>query len=73
MKYEIQIRNNEPGATGQVPWASDMIGDNEPRSLEECQKDVAMFQRGDCGLEMADFFADDAMWRIHEVEECSWL
>jgi hypothetical protein len=50
-------------------WVSDSIGENEPRSREECEADVAAFRRGDCGPDMAPGFAEDLEgkeWRIVE-------
>lgn len=39
--FEIQIRNDGPGAIGQSPWAADRTGDNEPRSYDVCLSDMA--------------------------------
>ena len=64
--YIIETRNDQPGATGQAPWASDTIGENEPRSHAECEADVAAFQSGECGPEFAAAFADASNWRIVE-------
>jgi hypothetical protein len=43
-------------------WIADGIGDNEPRSFEECGEDLAKLCRGDSGPEMAD-----GTYRIAEV------
>ena len=67
--FEIQTRNEHPGATGYVPWASDTIGENEPRSEEACMEDIRMFQAGDCGAEDAEFFANPDNWRVAPVPE----
>lgn len=65
--YIIETRNDHFGATGQVPWASDHIGDNPPRSYEDCVADVEAFKRGECGPEFAEGFERSADFRITEV------
>lgn len=64
MKYIVECRNDRPGATGYVPWAPDMIGENEPRSEAQCQADIDAFVRGDCGPE---FSSDPDDYRIVEA------
>jgi hypothetical protein len=59
--YIVVFRNDHPGATGQVPWASDMLGENEPRSYETCEADITAFLRGDCGPE---FSTDPSDYKI---------
>lgn len=34
-------------------WESDTVGDNEPRSAEQCRLDIASFLAGACGPEFA--------------------
>lgn len=45
--YEIQIRNDGPGAKGQSPWAADMTGENEPRSYDVCLADMVALNAAD--------------------------
>lgn len=65
--YLIETRNDAPGATGQVPWACDTIGDNPPRSYAECQADIEAFKGGACGPEFAESFANEADYRIVRI------
>lgn len=67
--YIIETRNDHLGASGQVPWASDTIGDNPPRPRGECEDDIAAFIRGDCGPDFSESFSDPENYRIVEVPE----
>ena len=33
-------------------WITDGIGDNEPRSMAECEADIRAFRAGECGPDM---------------------
>ena len=51
-KYEIVTPHHSMAGA----WESDTTGDNEPRSLTECRRNIRAFKRGDCG---PDFQTDD--------------
>lgn len=51
-------------------WIEDGIGDNPPRSLDSCQRDVKAFRAGECGWDMKTLFArknEGKLWRIKEA------
>ena len=63
MAYEIAVKHN--GFLG-----TDALGENEPRSLDECREAVAAFQAGECGDEFAEAFdpsLEGREWTIREV------
>ncbi|MGC1582706.1 MAG: hypothetical protein WA766_14560 [Candidatus Acidiferrales bacterium] len=62
--YIVICRNDRPGATWQVPWAADMVGQNEPRSYALCEADIAAFIRGESGPE---FSTDEDDYKIVEA------
>jgi hypothetical protein len=63
MKIETMYHPTE--FTGQ--WITDAIGDNFPRTREQCEADVAAFRAGECGPEYVVHFAPElegVQWRI---------
>lgn len=59
--YEIQTKIHGH-------WASDTVGENAPRSMDECREDVAALRA--LGGEWAEILAPElegAAWRIREA------
>jgi hypothetical protein len=71
-QYKIETLYHPTELTDQ--WIDDAIGENAPRTYEDCLADVLAFRAGECGPDLAEAFGEGdegKRWRIVVAEAVS--